>query len=132
MGDASNVPELQHNGGTGDMDCLGHAFPTFDLLSAVNSGSRNVALTFRCDLRRFHYYEAGARALSIIESVQLSRHVAGSGPAAGQGGHDNAVLNLERTHLGGTKKVRRLTHFTLLHGYFSEEEDFFPCPAREA
>src|SRR4029078_7183568 len=110
----------------------GHAFPAFDLVGAVNSRSRNVALTFRCDLRRLRNYEAGARALSIIESVQLGRHVAGSGPAAGQGGHNNAVLNLELTHLGGTKEVRRLTHFTLLHGYFSEEEAFFPCPTREA
>ena len=102
------MPKLQHDGGAGDMHCLGDAFPTFDLFGAVNSRRRNIALALRCDLRRFGNDEARARTLSVIKGVQLRRHVAGSGPAAGQGGHDSTVLKPEWAQLGGSEEVWRL------------------------
>src|ERR1700754_1879330 len=114
MRDASNMPELQHNGGAGDMHGLGHAFPAFDLVGAVNSGSRNIALTFRCDLCRLGNDEARARTLSIVKGVQLRRHVAGPGAAAGQGGHDSTVLKSKWAHLGATKEIWHLAYLTFL------------------
>ena len=36
--DPPNVPELEHDAPPGDVDRFRHAFPTFDLLGAVDSG----------------------------------------------------------------------------------------------
>jgi hypothetical protein len=91
MGDAPDVPKLKHDMAAGDMNCFGHTFPALDLLSAVNSRSRDVALTLWRDLGRFGNNEPGAGALGVIEGVQLRRHVAGTGTAARKRRHDKAI-----------------------------------------
>jgi hypothetical protein len=76
---------------TGDIDSLRHAFPAFDLLDAVDSGGRDVALTLRRDLSRFRNDEAGASTLGIVEGIQLVWYVPGTGATARQRCHDDAV-----------------------------------------
>ena len=100
MGDAADVPKLKHDMATGDVNRLGHAFPALDLLSAVNSRGRDVALTFRRDLRRFRNDEAGAGALCIVKGVQLRWYIAGSRATTRQWRHDDTIVKLQRPNLG--------------------------------
>ena len=82
VGDAANMPKLEHHRGAADVDGLCHAFPAFDLLLAVNAGRRDVALAIWRDLGRLCDDKAGTRALGVIERTELGRYVAGTGAAA--------------------------------------------------
>src|ERR1700687_487032 len=92
-----------------------HAFPASDLLGAVDAGRADITLALGRDLGRFRDDEPGARALGIIEGVELGRHVAGAGAAPSERRHDDAVREPERSDVyGGEESWRGLG--AVLHG----------------
>src|SRR5215510_4760869 len=53
MGDAPDMPELEHHAAATGMDCTGHAFPACDLLGAVDTRRADIALALGRDLGCF-------------------------------------------------------------------------------
>jgi hypothetical protein len=53
MGDAPDVPELEHHAAATSMDSISHAFPTCDLLGAVDTWRADIALALGRDLGCF-------------------------------------------------------------------------------
>src|SRR5262249_50412602 len=116
MGDAPDVPELEHYAATTSMDSTSHAFPTCDLLGAVDAWRANIALALGRDLGCFRDDEPGAGPLGVIQGAQRSRHIAGAGAAASQRRHDNAVRKRERSYFDGGEEFPRALCGKLLHG----------------
>jgi hypothetical protein len=50
MGDAPDMPELEHHAAATGIDCTGHAFPACDLLGAVDTRRADIALALGRDL----------------------------------------------------------------------------------
>ena len=103
--DAADMPELEDDAAAGDMDRARRASPPLNLLGAVDAGRRDIALTLGSHLRRFRDDEACARALRIIERVQLGRDVTGCGAAPCQRGHGDAVWQGKRSERDGREEV---------------------------
>src|SRR6476660_2704309 len=78
--DPPDMPELQHHPAAGSMHRSGHAFPSLDLLGAVDARRGNIALTLRHDLAGFGDDQACARTLRVIERAEAGRNVARAGP----------------------------------------------------
>eukprot|EP01107_Rhizomastix_libera_P013519 TRINITY_DN3743_c0_g1_i1.p2 TRINITY_DN3743_c0_g1~~TRINITY_DN3743_c0_g1_i1.p2 ORF type:complete len:321 (+),score=-27.56 TRINITY_DN3743_c0_g1_i1:263-1225(+) len=91
MGDAAHVPQLQDDAAAGAMDGVGHLAPGRHLLLAVDARSVQVALGHGADGAGLGDDEAGTGALAVVLHRQGTGLVAGDGPVAGQGGHDDAV-----------------------------------------
>src|SRR5262249_9232082 len=77
MGDTPDVPELEHHAAATRMDGISHAFPTCDLLGAVDTWRANIALALGRDLGCFRNDEPRAGSLGIIQSAQQGWHIAG-------------------------------------------------------
>ena len=116
MRDAPDMPKLEHDAAAGGVHRSGHALPAFDLLCAVYTGRRNIALALRCHLRRFRDDQPGARALRVIERVERGRHVAFCGAASRQRRHGDAVGQRERSDVDGCEQVGRGLGRAVLHG----------------
>jgi hypothetical protein len=99
----------------GYMNRFGHAFPALNLLPAVNSGGRDVALTLWRDLGRFRDDEAGAGALCVVKGVQLRWHIAGSRTTTRQWRHDDTIVKLQRPNLDRAKEVGNVISPEFLH-----------------
>ena len=113
--DAADMPKLQHDGAPGDVYRLGHAFPAFDLLGAVNTGRGDIALPLWRDLRCFRNDQSRAGALGIIESVERMRDVSRPGAAPRQGRHDDAVPELQTSNADGTEEIVSFSGGAVLH-----------------
>src|SRR5215467_4181179 len=98
------------------MDSTSYAFPTCDLLGAVDAWRANIALALRRDLGCFRDDEPSAGPLGVIQGAQRSRHIAGAGAASSQGRHDNAVRQRERSYFDGGKEFPRALCGQVLHG----------------
>src|SRR5262249_23782019 len=85
MGDAPDMPELQHHAAATGMDCTGHAFPACDLLGAVDTRRADIALALGRDLGCFRDDESGAGPLGVIQRAQRGGHVAGARTASSKG-----------------------------------------------
>src|SRR5215831_8837773 len=116
MGDASDMPKLEHHASATSMDSISHAFPTCDLIGAVDTWRADIALALGRDLGCFRDDEPGAGPLGVIQGVQRSRHIAGAGAASGQGRHDNAVRQRERSYFDGREEFPRALCGQVLHG----------------
>src|SRR5262249_24043850 len=116
MGDAPDMPELEHHAAATSMDRISHAFPTCDLLDGVDTWRADIALALGRDLGCFRDDEPGAGPLGVIQGTQRSRHIAGAGAASSQGRHDNAVRQRERSYLDGGEEFLRAICGQVLHG----------------
>ena len=116
MGDAPDMPELEHHAAATGMHGISHAFPTCDLLGAVDTWRANIALTLGRDLGCFRNNEPGAGPLGVIQGAQQSRHIAGAGAAASQGRHDNAIRQREKSRFDGGEEIPRALSGVFLHG----------------
>src|SRR3984893_12697087 len=114
--DAPDVPKLEHDVAASDIDRFRYAFPAFDLLGAVDSWGRDVALTLRRDLGRFRNDEAGASALGIVEGIQLVWHVPGTGTTARQRCHDDAVPEHQWSNFDRAEEIGGVIRISFLHG----------------
>src|SRR5215813_9291755 len=119
MGDAPDMPKLEHHASATSMDSISHAFPTCDLLGAVDTWRADIALALGRDLGCFRDDEPGAGPLGIIQGAQRSRHIAGAGAASSQGRHDNAVRQRERSNFDWGEEFPRAPCGQVLHGEFS-------------
>src|SRR5262245_34039288 len=115
MGDAPDVPELEHHAAATGIDCTGHAFPAFDLLGAVDTRRADIALALGRDLSCFRDDESGASPLGVIQRAQRGGHVAGARTASSQGRHDNTVRQRERSYFDGGEEIPRGFSGELLH-----------------
>src|SRR5262249_27537329 len=126
MRDTPDVPQLQHDVAAGHVHRFRHAFPTLDLLLAMNSGRRDVTLTLWHDLCRFRNNQTGAGALGIIKSIQLGRHIAGSGTATRERRHGDTIRKPQRPNFDGAKEINGGTCLTFLHCAFSTRRTCWP------
>src|SRR5262245_50626668 len=115
MGDAPDMPELQHHAAATGMDCTGHAFPACDLLGAVDTRRADIALALGRDLGCFRDDESGAGPLGVIQRAQRGGYVAGARAASSQGRHDNTVRQRERSYFDGGEEIPRGLSGEVLH-----------------
>src|SRR5262245_48817242 len=119
MGDAPDMPELEHNAAATSMDSISHAFPTCDLLGAMDTWRADIALALGRDLGCFRDDEPSAGPLGVIQGAQRSWHIAGAGAASCQGRHDNTVRQRERSNFDRGEEFPRALCGQILHGQFS-------------
>src|SRR5262249_24419373 len=115
MGDAPDMPELEHHAAATGIDCTGYAFPACDLLGAVDTRRADIALALGGDLSCFRDDESGAGPLGVIQRAQRGGHVAGARTASSQGGHDNTVRQRERSYFDGGEEIPRGLSGEVLH-----------------
>src|SRR6516225_7576148 len=115
MGDAPDMPELEHHAAATGIDCTGHAFPACDLLGAVDTRRADIALALGRDLGCFRDDESGAGPLGVIQRAQRGGHVAGARTTSSQGRHDNTVRQRERSYFDGGEEIPRGLSGEVLH-----------------
>jgi len=100
MGDAPDMPELEHHAAATSMDCTGYAFPACDLLGAVDARRADIALALGRDLGCFRDDKSGAGPLGVIQRAQRGGHVAGARAASIQGRADRVAATSLRARKG--------------------------------
>ena len=98
--DAAHVPQLHDDQAAFLVHRLGGGLPRFGLLVAPDAGRRGPAETFAADAGRLGQDHARACTLAVIGRHQFigDKHRLGRAPA-GERGHVNAVLGMERAHM---------------------------------
>ena len=95
--DAADVPELQENAAALGVHGGGDLLPAGDLLVGIDAWGVRVAMAAGRDCGRLGDDQAGAGALGVVFGHQVRRDVGTFGAATGQGGHQDAIRQRERT-----------------------------------
>jgi len=103
--DAAHVPQLHDDQAAFFVHGLGGGLPRLGLLVRPDAGGGGPAEAFAADAGRFGQDHARACTLAVIERHQLVRHEHRIARApAGERGHVDAVLGVERAHLERLKQ----------------------------
>jgi hypothetical protein len=92
VGQAPDVPELEEYPSALCMDGVGHLLPTGDLLVGKNAWCPHIAFALGGYLRALGNDQAGTCTLPVVLDHAGCWHIARTGPASGQRGHDHAVF----------------------------------------
>jgi hypothetical protein len=95
MGDATDVPELEEDAATREMNGLDNFFPSGDLFGGVDAGGVRVAVAEGGDGRCFADDQSGRGTLAVILGVEIVGDVTSGSPAPGEGSHQNPVRKFE-------------------------------------
>src|SRR3990167_6719331 len=114
VGNAPDVPQLQNDFAACSVHGLGHIAPATYLLIRPDTGGIRVADAHWGHGGGFTDDQAGAGALHVVLGHQRVGHAAFIGAAAGQRGHDDAVIELQIANLD---RVEKCGHGTVLSGY---------------
>ena len=115
VGDAAYVPDLRVDVAAGIVDGGGDGLPGFDLLLRPEAGDVGVADAEGIDGGAFGDDEAGGGALGVVVDHDGSGDVVGGAAQAGEGGHEDAVGEVEIAELDGVEEVRCVCHVDWMH-----------------
>ena len=110
------MPELDEDASAALMHAVGHLAPAGDLFLRIDAGRVLIALALLRDLAGLGDQQARGGALAVIFDCQRIGHQARDRAVAGQGRHDKAVGQRERTELEGLEKFAE--HFIIFQGSY--------------
>src|SRR5690606_36640935 len=99
----ADMPHLHDDLAACAVHGVGHALPPSELFSGIETRDIGIALSLMADRRCLGDDEAGTRALFVIGDVEVVWHGAGR-TIARQGGHDDAVCELEIAYGNGIEQ----------------------------